>query len=176
MWPFSMSGAPTPVNGANNCTMTKKESEVKFIPRPIGLVYSKLSDLRNLQALKDRMDDPQVQTMMASQIPADKLETVRQQLEKLEFTADSVVIDSPMGGQITLRIVEREEPKLLKFGAEGAPMPINMWIQLLPVDDATCKMRITVGAEVNFLMKAMVGKPMQQAADGLAQILAAIPY
>ena len=35
-------------------------------------------------------------------------------------------------------------------------------------------MRVTVGAEVNFFMKGMVAKPLQQAADGLAQMLAAV--
>lgn len=155
--------------------MTKKESEIKYISRPVDVVYERLADLRNLQILKDKIDDPQVQAMMASQVPADKIEQVRSMLEKMEFTEDSVAIDSPLG-QVTLNIVEREEPKLLKFGAEGAPIPLNLWIQLLPTDELNSKLKVTVGAEVNLFMKAMVGKPLQQAADGLAQVLSVIPY
>lgn len=155
--------------------MTKKESEIKYISRPVNVVYERLADLRNLQFLKDKIDDPQVQAMMASQVPADKIEQVRSVLEKMEFTEDSVAIDSPLG-QVTLNIVEREEPKLLKFGAEGAPIPLNLWIQLLPTDELNSKLKVTVGAEVNLFMKAMVGKPLQQAADGLAQVLSVIPY
>lgn len=155
--------------------MTKKESEIKYISRPVNVVYERLADLRNLQILKDKIDDPQVQAMMASQVPADKIEQVRGVLEKMEFTEDSVAIDSPLG-QVTLNIVEREEPKLLKFGAEGAPIPLNLWIQLLPTDELNSKLKVTVGAEVNLFMKAMVGKPLQQAADGLAQVLSVIPY
>lgn len=34
-------------------------------------------------------------------------------------------------------------------------------------------MRVTVGAEVNFFMKAMISKPLGQAAEGLASIIAA---
>lgn len=155
--------------------MTKKESEIKYISRPVNVVYERLADLRNLQILKDKIDDPQVQAMMASQVPADKIEQVRSVLEKMEFTEDSVAIDSPLG-QVTLNIVEREEPKLLKFGAEGAPIPLNLWIQLLPTDELNSKLKVTIGAEVNLFMKAMVGKPLQQAADGLAQVLSVIPY
>lgn len=155
--------------------MTKKESEIKYISRPVNVVYERLADLRNLQILKDKIDDPQVQAMMASQVPADKIEQVRSVLEKMEFTEDSVAIDSPLG-QVTLNIVEREEPKLLKFGAEGAPIPLNLWIQLLPTDELNSKLKVTVGAEVNLFMRAMVGKPLQQAADGLAQVLSVIPY
>ena len=155
--------------------MTKKESEIKYISRPVNVVYERLADLRNLQILKDKIDDPQVQAMMASQVPADKIEQVRSVLEKMEFTEDSLAIDSPLG-QVTLNIVEREEPKLLKFGAEGAPIPLNLWIQLLPTDELNSKLKVTIGAEVNLFMKAMVGKPLQQAADGLAQVLSVIPY
>ena len=175
MWPCSTSGVPTPENGENKTTMTKKESEIKYISRPVGTVYERLADLRNLQVLKDRIDDPQVQAMMASQVPTDKIEQVKNLMEKMEFTADSVDVDSPLG-HVTLNIVEREEPKLLKFGADGAPIPLNLWIQLLPTDEQNCKLKVTVGAEVNLFMKAMVGKPLQQAADGLAQVLAVIPY
>lgn len=156
--------------------MTKKESEVRTIAAPVEVVYARLGDLRNLQALKDRVNDPQVQALMAQQIPADKLATISEQLQKLEFTEDAVMIDSPMGGQISLRICEREEPKLLKFQAEGSPIPLYMWIQLLPSDAQNSRLKVTVGADVNFIMQAMVGKPLQQAADGVAQMLSAIPY
>lgn len=155
--------------------MVKKESEIKFIAAPVEAVYAKMSDLRNLQSLTERLNDPQVQAMMAAQIPSDKIEQICAQLQNLEFEADSIAINSSMG-RITLNIIEREEPKLLKFAASGAPIDLNLWIQLLPTDASNCKLKVTTGADVNFLMKAMVNKPLQQAADGLAQILAAVPY
>ena len=51
-----------------------------------------------------------------------------------------------------------------------------MWIQLLPHGEGAAKLRVTIGAEVNFFMKGMVSKPLQQAANGLADILAAAQY
>lgn len=71
-------------------------------------------------------------------------------------------------------MVEREEPKCIKFASEGSPVQLYVWIQLLPHGDMACKLRVTVGAEVNFFMKGMVAKPLQQAADGLANMLSAI--
>ena len=47
-------------------------------------------------------------------------------------------------------------------------------MQLLPLIPYECKLRVTVGAEVNIFMKGMVSKPLQQAAEGLANILAAV--
>ena len=92
-----------------------------------------------------------------------------------ELDADSVTVTSPVG-KVTLRIIDREEPKCIKFEAEGSPLPFNVWIQLLPVGDDSCKMRVTLRAEVNVFMKAMVSKPLQQAVDGLADLLGNIPY
>lgn len=156
--------------------MTKKESEIKVVAAPVDRVYARLGDLRNFQALKERINDPQVQQMIGDKVPADKMQQLVSVMEKMEFTADSIIVDSPMGGQITLSIIEREENKLLKFGAEGSPIPLYLWIQMLPADTYSARIKVTVGADVNLFMKAMIGKPLQQAADGVAQMLAAIPY
>lgn len=156
--------------------MTKKESEIKVVAAPVERVYARLGDLRNFQTLKERINDPQVQQMIGDKVPADKMQQLVSVMEKMEFTADSIIVDSPMGGQITLSIIERVENKLLKFGAEGSPIPVNLWIQMLPADAYSARIKVTVGADVNLFMKAMIGKPLQQAADGVAQMLAAIPY
>ena len=150
--------------------MTKYESEVKQVALPQEEAFARFGDLRNLGALKEKLNDPAIQEVMASQLPADKLEMAKTQLNNVTFEADSVSLQTPIGN-VTLRIVEREAPKLLKFASEGSPIPLNLWIQLLPDGETASRLRVTVGAEVNFFMKGMVAKPLQQAADGLASIL-----
>ena len=132
-------------------SLTKFESEVKIIPQTQQVVYDRFADLNNLAFLKERLSDPAVQDELARQVPADKVEDLRNYAEKLEFTADSITIESPLG-QITLRIIEREEPKCIKFASEGAPIQLYVWIQLLPHGTYESKMKVTVGAEVNFFM------------------------
>jgi len=152
-------------------SLSKFESEVKHLRQSPETAYALLADLRNLQGLKEKLNDPAVTAAMAGQLPADKMEEARRQLDRVEFDRDSVQIDSPMG-RMRLAIVERDAPKCLKFAGEGAPLQLYLWIQLLPCGTGA-KMRVTVGAEVNIFMKGMVSKPLQQAADGLAGILAA---
>lgn len=154
-------------------SLSKYESEVKIIPQTQTVVYSRFSDLNNLNAIKERLSDPAVQQKMTEQIPADKIDEVRKYVDGLTFETDALHISSPMGN-ITLRVVEREEPKCVKFASEGSPIQLYVWIQLLPHGEYESKMRVTVGAEVNFFMKGMVSKPLQQAADGLANMLSAI--
>ncbi|MCI7274228.1 hypothetical protein MR642_07975 [bacterium] len=154
-------------------SVSKFESEVKIIPQVQQAVYDRFADLNNLASLKERLNDPEVQAKLAEEVPADKLSDLRSYTEGMTFDTDSLTIASPLG-QITLRIVERDQPKCIKFASEGAPVQLYVWVQLLPHGEMESKMRVTVGAEVNFFMKGMVAKPLQQAADGLANILSAI--
>lgn len=154
-------------------SLSKFESEIKIIPQTQNVVYDRFSDLNNLATLKERLNDPMVQERLAQQVPADKMDELRKYAEGMTFDQDSLQIASPLGN-VTLRILERDEPKCIKFASEGAPVQLYVWIQLLPHSVYECKMRVTVGAEVNFFMKGMVAKPLQQAADGLAQMLSAI--
>lgn len=154
-------------------SLAKYESEVKIVPQSQAVVYSRFDDLNSLSAIKDHLSDPMVQQKLSEQVPADKLDELSKYAKGLSFEADAIHIASPMGN-ITLRVVEREEPKCIKFASEGSPVQLYVWIQLLPHGVYESKLRVTVGAEVNFFMKGMVAKPLQQAADGLANMLSAL--
>ena len=79
-------------------------------------------------------------------------------------------------GDIKLRIIEREEGKCVKFETEQSPMPFNLWIQVLPVTETTSKMRVTVQADIPFMLKGMVSGPLQDGVEKIADALAQIPY
>lgn len=81
-----------------------------------------------------------------------------------------------MIGEIRLRIIEREAPKTIKFETEQSPVPFNFWIQLLPVDDASCKMKLTIKADLNPFIKGMVQKPLQEGIEKIADALQMIKY
>ena len=136
--------------------MTKFESSIKFVQATQEAVYGKLSNLNNLEQLKDR-------------IPADKI-------KNLTFDAESLSFDvSPMG-KVSLKIVEKEPCKCIKFGTAESPLPFNLWIQILPTSPTESKIKLTIGMELNPFMKAMVQKPLQEGLEKMAEALAAIPY
>lgn len=152
------------------------ESVVKAIPYSQEVVYARISDLNNLEKIRERLADPTVQAAIQQQVPADKMGDLQQKLSEMEFDTDSVRFNAPPIGNVCLHIIEREIPKCVKFEAEGVPMAMNMWIQLVPQDDSSCKMKITLRAELNMFIKGMVSKPLQQGVDRLADMLASIPY
>lgn len=136
--------------------MTKFESSIREIPHPQQRVYETLNDLSNLEKVRDR-------------IPADKV-------KDFAFDSDSLSISVPPAGSVRLRIVDREEPKCVKFETEQSPVPFNFWIQLLPVTDTSCKMKLTIKADLNPFIKGMVKKPLEEGIEKIADVLQAINY
>jgi carbon monoxide dehydrogenase subunit G len=135
--------------------MTTIESSIREIPYPQQAVYDLLSDLGNIDKVKDR-------------IPQDKV-------ENLSFDHDSISIKTQMGA-VKLIIVNREAPKEIKFETAESPLPFNFWIQILPVTEATSKMKLTIKADINPFMASMVKKPLQQGIEKIADALQMIKY
>ena len=135
---------------------SKFESSVKQIPYPQQAVYNNISDLRNLEKVKDR-------------IPEDKV-------SDFTFDEDTVGLNVQPVGELKLRICEREEPKCVKFETVQSPVPFNVWIQVLPVDEQNSKMKVTVKAELNPFIKSMIEKPLQEAVEKIADALALVKY
>jgi hypothetical protein len=53
---------------------------------------------------------------------------------------------------------------------------MHLWIQVLPVNESSSKMRLTIDADVPFFLKGVVATPLQEAVEKLADALASIPY
>ena len=159
--------------------MTEYKSEVKKIFAPIERVYERLSDLNNLAIIQQGLDNPEAMERIKQQagdkVSPEQLEQIVEKLRSLQFDRDSVSGQTPIG-TATLRIIEREPAKTIKFAAEGMPVAANMWIQLLPQSENECAMRLTVKADLNFFIRQMVGKKLEQGVNGLAQMLASLPY
>lgn len=156
--------------------MSEFKSEVKQIAAPQSAVYAKISDLSNLDAFKEKFADPEARKAMAERFGEDKVEQIAQYIDSVTFDADSITIGGSPVGNVCLAIVERDEPKCVKMEGRGTPIPLNLWIQLLPNGDNASALRVVLRAELNFFIKSMVSKPLQQAVDGIAEMLAHIPY
>ena len=152
--------------------MAKYESQIKQVPYSQSAVYAKLADLTNLAVIKERFDDPNVQ----AKIPADKVEEVRNAVNQMEFTADTVSAPAGPIGTIAVQIVDREPEKCVKFTSTNSPVGFKLWVQVLPTSDTTSKIRVTIDADLNFFMKQMVGSHLEKGVDKFADMLAMIPY
>ena len=135
---------------------TKFESSVKQIPYSQEAVFRNISDLRNLEKVRDR-------------VPEDKV-------QDFSFDEDTVSLNVAPVGELKLRIIERDEPKCVKFETAQSPVPFNVWIQVLPVTETTSKMKVTVKAELNPFIKGVVSGPLQDGVEKIADALSQIKY
>jgi hypothetical protein len=136
--------------------MTEFVSEVKTIPHNDDRIFAVLSDLSNLEQVKDR-------------IPQDKI-------SEFEFDSDTCSFVVQPVGKITFQVVEREPNKTVKFTTTNSPVPLFLWVQLKQVAENDTKMKITVRADINSFLKPMVSKPLQDAVDKVSTVLASLPY
>lgn len=136
--------------------MSQYESNVKHIPYSQDRVYAKLEDLNNLEALKDKL-------------PEDKV-------KEFSYDRDQVTVDVPPVGKVTIKVVERESPKCIKFEAAGSPIPMNMWIQIIPDGEEASKMRVVAKADINFMLRGMIEKPLKEGLEKIADTLSMIKY
>ena len=81
-----------------------------------------------------------------------------------------------LGQKVGIAIVEKEEYKLIKFGADSMPIPLNIWIQLKQVAELDTRIRITIKTDMPAMFKMMFDKKMQQGLDQAIDMLCQIPY
>ena len=136
---------------------SKYESKIGQIPCNDQLVYSVLSNLENLQRFMDA-------------IPQDKV-------KELEITPDAIrmKIDG-LAQKFTIRIVEKEEYKTIKFGVDNLPMDVNMWIQLKQVAEQDTRIKLTIKADIPMMFRMMFEKKLQQGLDQAVDMLCQVPY
>ncbi len=136
--------------------MSTFESSIRQIPYKQEAVFNILSDLSNIERIKDKL-------------PKDKL-------EQMTFDSDSISVSVNPVGQIKLCIVERDAPKCIKFETADSPVPFNLWIQVVPNGDNASKMKLTIKAELNPFIKGMVKKPLMEGLEKIADLLQVIKY
>ncbi len=136
--------------------MTNFESSVKVIPYSQERVYEKLSDLSNLEKIKDRL-------------PEDKVKDMSFDTDTLSFSVAPV-------GQLILKIVERKPCDYIKLETTNSPLPFSLVIQLVSTGEEECNIKITISMEINPFMKAMVQKPLQEGLEKMVEMLSLINY
>jgi carbon monoxide dehydrogenase subunit G len=135
----------------------KYESKIGQIVANDAAVYAVLSNLENINRFRDA-------------IPQDKIQELGISSDRIRFKVEG------LGQKIAIVILEKEEHKTIKFGAENLPIPFNVWIQLKQVAEMDTRIRITVKTDMPAMFKMMFDKKIQQGLDQAIDMLCQIPY
>jgi carbon monoxide dehydrogenase subunit G len=147
-------------------SVNKFVSDIKYINHNNEVVFNYLGNLNNFKPFFNEYTLAQ----LSQQIPALKITDVKCDNDNCLFT----ISDSSEGG---VQVVERNPFKTIKFRGVGKiPFELNIWIQLLPSDSYKTKMRLTIHADLNMMMKMMLGKKLKEGVDKLADAICLLPY
>lgn len=146
--------------------VSKYISEVKVINQNNQVVYNYLSDFNKLGQYFNEHTLAQI----SEQIPNGSIENFTSDMDSCHFTISN-------SGEAGFRIIDREAPKMIKITGEGKiPFELFLWIQILPVDSYKCKMRLTLHANMNMMIKMVAGKKMKEGINRMADALAQLPF
>ena len=105
-------------------------------------------------------------TQMKDRLPAEYR-------DKVTVTADTVEGDY-QGMHLGMKVAERiPTSRIVMKPMEGFPLDFTLLFDIENITAATSKLRVSVVAEMNFLLKAMLGRKIQSILDQITDQIAA---
>ena len=128
--------------------LEKYDSKQQQILRPASQIYAVVSRFDNFTPiLKDKVE---------------------------EWQADEDSCSFKVKGfTMSLRMIDREEPKFVKIVGEGVtPVDFTFWLQLHEVTPTDTRIRLVLHVELNMMMRMMIGGKLQKALDQIVEQIA----
>lgn len=135
----------------------KYESKITTSQEKPEDIFQVLSDFRNIERVKHL-------------IPQDKI-------QNMEYTQDSIKIKvDGLGQKITIKIVDAEPCKTIKYAAENIPINAFFWIQLKYIEQQNTKIKLTFKGDIPTMFKFMIEKKLQEGLNQAADMIANMPF
>ena len=136
--------------------MIEFNSDLKTIYHSDRDIFRVLSDLRNLDFVKEF-------------IPED-------QIKEFVFDKDSVSFRIDAIGKMTFLVIERQPESLIRFKSEKLPFDVFLEIQLQLKSEEETELIMMVQSDISPFMRGIVEKPMREAVDKISDALTQLPY
>ena len=137
--------------------MNTYESHIAKAAADATAIYAVISDLRNIERVRDL-------------IPKDKVQEMETDADFVRLKVDG------LGQKVVFRIVDRIKNDTVKFGVENLPMEGNFWIQIKQVAPHDSRIKLTLTAELPMMIAMMAGKKIQEGIDQAADMMAKMPF
>ncbi len=147
-------------------SLNKYTSDVKLVPHNQQVVFNYLSNFENLS---DYLNSGLIEKI-TEKIPQVKITDFHSDENSCKFNITGF-------GVAEIKIVNREPFKTIKVESSGGlPLSFTFWIQLIPVDQFSTKMRLTLHAEMSMMIKMVAGNKLGEGINNLAETLSKLPY
>ncbi|MGV8827949.1 MAG: SRPBCC family protein [Breznakibacter sp.] len=96
-----------------------------------------------------------------------------QKVKDWESTTDTCRFKVEGVGEVGLRIIDREPFTTIKYTADGkTPFNFYLWVQIKEVARSDSRIKLTIKADMNPMMKMVASQPIQKFLDMLADAIA----
>ncbi|MDA3865706.1 MAG: SRPBCC family protein [Salinivirgaceae bacterium] len=130
--------------------MLKHESRIGKLNADAATVYQTIADFSRFESIAP---------------PDDKMKVVKADADSCRFALGKT-------GEFGMRIIERKENELVKISSdETVPFTFFLWIQLKNVDENDTRVKVTLHADLNPMLKMVAKKPLTQFVDSLVDKL-----
>jgi carbon monoxide dehydrogenase subunit G len=131
--------------------MTEFESKIVTIRRTPEDIFRVMADFRQFTPF----------------IPTDKLEGWEAEEDSCKFIVKGV-------GQTGLKILEKDPFNTVKITGDGKlPFEFFLWVQIKEIGPYDTKMKLTLKADLNVMLKMMLQKQLAEGIDTMAEQIAA---
>ncbi|MGL5682055.1 MAG: hypothetical protein ACRDDZ_03245 [Marinifilaceae bacterium] len=149
---------------------TKIESEIVKVDAAVASVYGFLSDFEKIGKVVEQVKN----APMPDNADVKKMSEM---VKGVRFDGDTCYVLLDKIGELGISIVEREENKMVKLKENGAlPFDFTLWIQVIEKGPYDTRMKITLHAELNMMMKMMLKGKLSKGVNSMAEGLAKLPY
>ena len=138
------------------CKMTNFTSDIKTIPHSRQLVYSALSNMKNLAKAKERFSHDKIQDFSCDQ-------------NSCSFSI------SPFG-QLRVEVIDQNAPETIQWAVKNLPVEANLFVRLIPETENETQVQLMIEANLNPFLIPMVSKPLQEGVNKAVDVLTIIPY
>ncbi len=130
--------------------MLKHESRIGKLNAPAATIYQTISDFSRLEHITP---------------PDNKMKVVNADADSCRFSLGK-------SGEFGMRIIERTENETVKISNDDSvPFTFYLWIQLKEMSDNDTRIRVTLHADLNPMLKMVAKKPLTQFVDSLVDKL-----
>lgn len=121
----------------------------------------------------NRLKNPESFKSLAEGVP----DEMKKQVESIRIDGNIITLRANPVGDISFRIDKGVENERLHLVTEKSPFPLSIDVVLTDGDTmGSTKEHVEVGIDLNPILKSMLSKPLQEAAEKFAELIAVIPY
>ncbi len=120
----------------------------------------------------NKLSNPGALTEKIEKLP----DAVKEKLGAMKFGSDSISINIPPVGELKMVFSEKVAPSKIVISPESSPVPFSMVINIATAANGKATLATGLDIDLNPFLLGMVGNKLEEGVDGIAKMMAKLPF